>query len=476
MPTLFVLLFKINLVLIIFAAAYYLVLRKLTFYAINRAFLMFGILFSSAYPFINLSSLSDRYKKISSIVPQINQGVSEYIKQDNIPAYWQAANILFWVGALIMASRLALQFISLYRIHKGSEPGLASDYKIRILTDDVGPFSFWQTIYINPKLHEKQDLDNILKHERVHVEEWHTLDIILAEVSLVFYWFNPGVWLMKRAVRENIEFITDAKILKKGIDKKTYQYSLLHTGQLVPAMAIVNNFNLSDLKKRIKMMNARRSSPLALSRYLFLLPLLLITTLAFTITRKHKPEKFVPVRQSFVTAKPSFPALQANTLNKKKPAKNKITPSVSNQVKRDTSKRVITFQAFDVHPDSSQGFIDVLPEPYPGDRIKMITVRRSSAEGGGGTISLKDTLNANPKNVFIVHREGDKTPAPPLMNIRNMVIRSHSPEFDGNVVAKFLLNGKEITKEEFSKLAFRDSSGTKLGKKLMIRVEKGSIK
>jgi bla regulator protein BlaR1 len=64
-------------------------------------------------------------------------------------------------------------------------------------------------------------------HEQVHVNQWHTIDILLAELSSIFYWFNPGIWLMKKAVRENIEFITDRKILNKGIDSKTYQYSLV---------------------------------------------------------------------------------------------------------------------------------------------------------------------------------------------------------------------------------------------------------
>ena len=107
-------------------------------------------------------------------------------------------------------------------------------------------------------MHNENELNTILTHEQIHVKQWHTLDIILAELSVVFYWFNPGIWLMKRAVKENLEFITDEKILKRGMDKKAYQYSLLDVGNIVPAIEIVNNFNLSDLKKRIKMMNAKR--------------------------------------------------------------------------------------------------------------------------------------------------------------------------------------------------------------------------
>ncbi|MBB6239895.1 beta-lactamase regulating signal transducer with metallopeptidase domain [Pedobacter sp. AK013] len=304
MPHFFIILLKINLVLVLFSATYYLVLRRLTFYSINRVFLLFGIVFSSAYPFINLTDFFAVQKAVPAFVPQFNQQVSKLVQQDTVSIFWQGLTVLFYVGVVLMAMRLLVQFLSLYKMHKKSSPDQLNDYKVRILNDEVSPFSFWQTIYINPRLHKKQDLGNILEHERVHVEEWHTLDIILAEICVVFYWFNPGVWLMKKAVRENIEFITDAKILKKGIDKKAYQYSLLDVGTLQPSVAIVNNFNLSDLKKRIKMMNAKRSSKVNLTRYLFVLPVLLCVTLAFTINKKVMQKSLVPFSKMVVNVMP----------------------------------------------------------------------------------------------------------------------------------------------------------------------------
>lgn len=294
MPHFFLLLFKINLVLILFSATYYLILRKLTFYSINRAFLVFGIIFSSAYPFIDLTSFFSGKPAVPAFIPQFSQNVKEFVQQDSVSVFWQILTIIFYAGVLGMAIRLMVQFISLRNMHKKSIAGAADNFKIRILSDRVSPFSFWQTIYINPGLHKPEDLQNIIEHEKVHVEEWHTLDIILAEICVVFYWFNPGVWLMKKAVRENIEFITDAKILKKGVDRRAYQYSLLTVGTLQPSVAIVNNFNLSDLKKRIKMMNAKRSSKVNLSRYLLALPILLVVTLAFTVDHKNVVKTIAP--------------------------------------------------------------------------------------------------------------------------------------------------------------------------------------
>lgn len=298
MPHFFIILLKINLVLILFAAAYYFILRKLTFYVINRLFLVFGILFSTIYPFIDLTDFfHQQNQRAVAFVPEINQQVKSLIPSNLISEYWQWIGALFYIGVAFMAFRLFIQFLSIIKIHRKSSPGIISNFKVRILNEAVGPFSFWQTVYINPALHNENELNTILTHEQIHVKQWHTLDIILAELSVVFYWFNPGIWLMKRAVKENLEFITDEKILKRGMDKKAYQYSLLDVGNLVPAIEIVNNFNLSDLKKRIKMMNAKRSSKFSLSRYLLVLPILLLTTLAFTVAKKEEiTAQFKPLK------------------------------------------------------------------------------------------------------------------------------------------------------------------------------------
>ncbi|MNJ93077.1 Regulatory protein BlaR1 [compost metagenome] len=288
MPHLFIILLKINLVLLLFAATYHLVLRRLTFYVLNRCFLAFGIVFSTAYPFIDLTEFfqQEASNAVVTYLPQLNQKASEMVPTGFFINNWPILSALFYFGVLLMTIRLAIQFTSLYMIHRKSNPDTVANYKVRTLNESVSPFSFWQTIYVNPSLHSEKELYTILAHETVHVKQWHSVDIILAELSVVFYWFNPGVWMMKKAVKENLEFITDQKILKKGMDKKAYQYSLLGVGQLKTSVAIVNNFNLSDLKKRIQMMNVKRSSRLTLSRYALALPVLLLTTLAFTVSKK----------------------------------------------------------------------------------------------------------------------------------------------------------------------------------------------
>jgi hypothetical protein len=146
----------------------------------------------------------------------------------------------------------------------------------------VAPFSFWQTVYLNPDCHGPADLPAILQHESLHVREWHTLDLLLAELALLICWFNPAAWLLKGAVGENLEFRTDHALLRGGTDPKAYQYSLLNLSHSVTPPALANHFTLITLKTRIAMMNKPRTTRRHLAKYALLLPL--IVALAFTTT------------------------------------------------------------------------------------------------------------------------------------------------------------------------------------------------
>ncbi len=289
MPALFVFLLKVNIALLLFCAGYYLVLRRLTFYTLNRIYLVTAIVFASIYPKINLSDFAQRHQQIAKPVQAIvfnwQAPARALAKPFEKPNYWHWAEIVFWAGALLLAVRLAVQLYSLYRIYRNSTAARIFNHDVRVIKGNSGPFSFWNSIYVNPSRHEQADLKAILQHEQVHVNEWHTLDILLAELSTIFYWFNPGIWLMKKAIRENIEFITDQKILKKGTDSKQYQYSLVSVSFASSSNTIVNHFNISTIKKRIIMMNAKRSSKVTLTRYAFLVPAVIALLLIFSISK-----------------------------------------------------------------------------------------------------------------------------------------------------------------------------------------------
>ncbi|MEO8885472.1 MAG: TonB-dependent receptor plug domain-containing protein [Mucilaginibacter sp.] len=289
MTALFVYLVKVNIALIIFCLGYYGVLRHLTFYTLNRVYLVCAILFATLYPLVNFSDLLNRHQEIARPVQLIivnwQAPVAHAVQVAQQHNKWYWLELVFWTGVIILAVRFIMQLLSLYKLHRQSKPIQIHQYLVRVISGDINPFSFWKSIYINPENHAPHELKAILAHEQVHVNEWHTLDILLGELSTIFYWFNPGVWLMKRAIRENIEFITDQKILQSGSDPKVYQYSLLNVTFSGGHNAIVNHFNTSTIKKRIIMMNSKRSSPLNLTRYAVLVPAVIALVLVFTISK-----------------------------------------------------------------------------------------------------------------------------------------------------------------------------------------------
>jgi bla regulator protein BlaR1 len=303
MPALFIFLFKVNIALVLFCLGYYLVLRHLTFYTLNRIYLVVAILFSTLYPNINLSDFANRHQQITGPVQNIilnwKAPAENFVKPLYQPNYWQWVELVFWAGVILFAARLILQLFSLYKLYRGSKPGQVNDFPVRLMREDISPFSFWRNIYINPTKLSPADLKSVLEHEQIHVNEWHTLDILLAELSTIFYWFNPGVWLMKKAVRENIEFITDRKILQKGTDTKQYQYSLVSVSLATTPNNIVNHFNMSTIKKRIIMMNSKKSSGYNLTRYVFLVPAVIALLLVFSLSKAEISKKGLHVVKSF---------------------------------------------------------------------------------------------------------------------------------------------------------------------------------
>ena len=149
----------------------------------------------------------------------------------------------------------------------------------------VSPFSFGNAIYFNRLLHTEDELQRIIQHEFVHVKQKHTIDLLTAELLCVINWFNPFAWAIRYSIRQNLEFIADNKVIANGIDKKEYQYLLLKvTG--VPQYSITGNFNFSNLKKRIAMMNKMKTARLHLAKFLFIVPLLVIMLLAFRSKRE----------------------------------------------------------------------------------------------------------------------------------------------------------------------------------------------
>jgi len=285
MPDIIMYLLRVNIALVLFYLVYFLVLRRLTFYTLNRAFLLFGIGFSVVYPFVDLSTLMARHQELNHqiIYFQADWMIGQLTEKPTTFDYWQVLLVIFWLGVSLMLGRFLMQLASLYRIHLLSRPARHLHFLFRQVTENINPFSFMRNIYLNPDKHAPQELGQILQHEHIHVQDGHTLDVLVSELCTAFFWFNPGAWLLNLAVKQNLEFIADHKVLSTGLDSKMYQYSLVRISSLNRnGSALANNFNILNLKTRIAMMNKKPSTRAQQIKFLVVLPTIAILLLAFS--------------------------------------------------------------------------------------------------------------------------------------------------------------------------------------------------
>ena len=180
---------------------------------------------------------------------------------------------LYWGGVIALLLRFLVQLSSILLLARRSEVALIRNVRVHLLSKPAGPFSFFRLVFLHPDSHSEKEIDEILTHECTHVNQWHSIDVIICELVCIICWVNPFVWLLKREVRHNLEYLADDTVLESGYDSRSYQYHLLglaHTNR--SATSLSNNFNMLHLKNRISMMNKKRSRSIGKTKYLIFIP------------------------------------------------------------------------------------------------------------------------------------------------------------------------------------------------------------
>ena len=289
-------LLKANLLLAALYALYRLLCRD-TFFAWRRATLM-GIIAVSL-----LAPLPALHGWGGEILPQrATQGIaaeawlpeSVIIPQQPVTATHggnalpQILLIAYAAGALLLTCRILAQLLAIARQARHCHPATIGGIRIRQLPRGEAPFSFFRLIFVCPPAHQPDELNEILAHEQTHARQGHSADVMVAELMCALCWFNPAAWLLKREVRNNLEYLADRHVLARGFDPRTYQYHLLGLTYPKAAANLYNNFNVLPLKKRILMMNKRKSKSIGRMKYLLFIPLATLLAAACTGTDADK--------------------------------------------------------------------------------------------------------------------------------------------------------------------------------------------
>ncbi|MEM6841534.1 MAG: M56 family metallopeptidase [Bacteroidota bacterium] len=123
----------------------------------------------------------------------------------------------------------------------------------------TAPFSFLNSIFVHQDVVQSEDFGQILAHEKVHIREWHSVDLLFVQLSAAVLWFNPVIWQLIKSLKTTHEYIADKKTIDQGYSLVAYQTLLLRQLVSTNSYGLIHNFNLSFIKKRITMMNVKKS-------------------------------------------------------------------------------------------------------------------------------------------------------------------------------------------------------------------------
>ncbi|QGK73905.1 M56 family metallopeptidase [Flavobacterium sp. SLB02] len=295
MEALFTFIAKSSGLLVLFYCAYYFLLRKETFFTSSRWFLLAGLITSVILPFVV-------YNKIVWVEPaavevlaldQKTYGVSNLnfsqipihtIENESFEINWNYVLLAIYIlGFLALVIKFVLDFYSLNSVLKGKKVQQQADFKFVDINENIAPFSYFDYIVYNSSMYTASELENIIEHEKVHSDQNHTIDVLISRVFCVLFWFNPIIWLYKKAILQNLEFIADSEAAKKISDKKAYQYTLLKITTHESCVAITNHFYQSLIKKRIVMLNKNQSKKRNYWKYYAIIPALVAFVFLFQI-------------------------------------------------------------------------------------------------------------------------------------------------------------------------------------------------
>ena len=251
--------FKIILSSSLLIAIYYLFLKKEKMFLFNRFFLLFALVFSYAIPFvkINLPAISEQKSQL--IFEEIQ--TQQLIQNTAQTSEFDGMNFVLMIYSFVSSVLIVKMLISIFKITnlKGIDL-IYQNQNIKLIEKDLPPFSFWNKIYLNKSYFENEKIDNrIFLHEKTHLIQKHSLDLIFVEFIKTISWFNPAIYFYKKAITDNHEFLADEEIINQEFNIKDYQKLILAVVLQVKNLSVINQFNFNNTKQRFIMMTTKKS-------------------------------------------------------------------------------------------------------------------------------------------------------------------------------------------------------------------------
>ena len=396
---------KSALVLTLLYLPYMLILRKESFFRLNRTVLLLILLLSLVLPLMNIHSLSwdsqpvvqaARQQMVEVGIP-VNAGmllpeVAVQGERNGIQVSWfHIVSILFVLGTLFVFFLRVSQILRMgYVIRTGSLWHQREDgVMVYCHADDVSPFSWMDNIVISAKDYD-ENAREILLHERGHVMARHSWDLLLLALLQTMQWWNPLVYILGGSLRDVHEYEADDFVLRSGVSAKAYQLLLIKKVVGASSYTFANNFDHSLTLKRITMMQKSKSSVWMRSKVLYIIPMATLALSAFATSESVSPSgnEIAKNEDKFIKISPSG---QAD--GTKKVGSSVVFPTDSNVVCLLDGKEASQETAKVLSPEEIES-ITVVKNPeaaasmgYPGKTVLVIKTKKD-----GAVLSSYDTL------------------------------------------------------------------------------------
>ena len=316
MHDLFIYLLKSTLIISVSYIGYELFLRREAYFRFNRFYMLSAIILAIGLPFISYPV--SRLISYTPVLPDVNISakLAVFTLEEVVirAAENQAFNpegyhpgmillLIYLIGVVFQSFRFLYRLIRISGFIR-THGKLKADRITFVLMPEGSPaHSFMKWIFIDTTLMNSDDFNRIAAHEKVHISQFHTFDLFLTEVLIIIQWFNPFVYMLRKRIKENHEYLADRKMVSTAESFNTYQLLLMQYSGIVPTDSLTHNFSYSLLKRRLHMMKKPKRP------FRFGLGVLFITALlAGVVFACSGPDKKVPDKTfTVVENPPEFP-------------------------------------------------------------------------------------------------------------------------------------------------------------------------
>lgn len=256
-------LLKSGILLLVFYAVYKLWLENEKMFRFNRAYLLLSLAFSFVIPLqlISIKPLLGNTLSIIQLDGVVIRTSNVVLNKDNsAQIITSVLSIIYLIVACLFMFRFIVNLYSFYKKNKDNNKQVLDNVKVVLIEEAALPHSFWKSIFINKEEFETGKIPlELIAHEKAHLQQKHTLDILFIEVLQIVFWFNPLLVLFKKAIKLNHEFLADEAVNKQFDSVTAYQKLLLNFASNKNTIALASNLNYLITKKRLIMMTKKES-------------------------------------------------------------------------------------------------------------------------------------------------------------------------------------------------------------------------